>query len=82
MFFVCKSGANSGHYTAYAKHPIKEEWYYFNDETTVKQEPHEADYSHAYVLFYQRKGWRNCRKLLYLDIYIAPLTAKAKQRRS
>lgn len=54
---VCHfGGAHSGHYTAYAKHPVTSEWHYFNDETAVKQEPHEGDCSHAYVLFYQRKG--------------------------
>ena len=50
------SDVNSGHYTAYAKHPMTEKWYYFNDEQISERLPGEEEYSSAYVLFYQRKG--------------------------
>lgn len=54
---VCHfGGANSGHYTAYAKHPVSGQWYYYNDETVSLQSPGEDDFSSTYVLFYQRKG--------------------------
>ncbi|KAK3576537.1 hypothetical protein CHS0354_018043 [Potamilus streckersoni] len=54
---VCHyGGANSGHYTAYTRHPLDSKWYYYNDETATELTPREEDYSSAYVLFYQRKG--------------------------
>jgi len=56
---VCVSwwlGANCGHYTAYTRHPMTNEWFYSNDETVVRQTPHDADYSSIYILFYQRRG--------------------------
>ena len=28
--------ADSGHYTAYSKHPLTDKWYYYNDETVTE----------------------------------------------
>ncbi|ESP05048.1 hypothetical protein LOTGIDRAFT_109772, partial [Lottia gigantea] len=54
---VCHfGGSNSGHYTAYSKHPIYQEWFYYNDETVTKQTPKHDEYSSGYVLFYQKQG--------------------------
>ncbi|KAL4220399.1 hypothetical protein ACF0H5_020802 [Mactra antiquata] len=54
---VCHfGGANSGHYTAYAKHPENGTWYYYNDETVTEHVPGNDEYDSTYVLFYQRKG--------------------------
>jgi hypothetical protein len=54
---VCHfGGANSGHYTAYSQQVLTGEWFYSNDETVVRQTPHDADYSNVYILFYQRRG--------------------------
>ncbi|XP_064615104.1 uncharacterized protein LOC135479234 [Liolophura sinensis] len=54
---VCHfGGANAGHYTAYTKHPLLKQWFYYNDETVTAREPREDDHSSAYVLFYQRQG--------------------------
>jgi len=50
------TGANAGHYTAYTRHSVTNEWFYSNDETVVRQTPHDADYSSMYILFYQRRG--------------------------
>ena len=52
---VC-GGANAGHYTAYTRHCVTNDWFYSNDETIVKQTPHDADYSNMYILFYRRRG--------------------------
>lgn len=45
-----------GHYTAYAKNPLNNKWYYFNDSsvTEVRNES-EIVCNGAYVLFYKRK---------------------------
>jgi ubiquitin C-terminal hydrolase len=53
------TGANSGHYTAYAKHPVGGQWYYYNDETVTETHPGEDEFTSTYVLFYQRKGMGN-----------------------
>ncbi|XP_064639050.1 uncharacterized protein LOC135494727 isoform X2 [Lineus longissimus] len=54
---VCHfGGVNSGHYTAYTKHPVTDTWHYYNDEAVTLQEPQSEDYGNAYILFYQRKG--------------------------
>jgi ubiquitin carboxyl-terminal hydrolase 4/11/15 len=50
------SGSAAGHYTSYAKNPRTTEWHCFNDDIVTKQKPQEEDYSHAYVLFYQKQG--------------------------
>ena len=54
FIFVDITGVNSGHYTAYAKHPVTGRWCYFNDEQMSERTPSEEDHSSAYVLFYQR----------------------------
>lgn len=49
-------GVSAGHYTAYAKNPRTDTWYYYNDEITSRQKPQEEDFSNAYILFYSRQG--------------------------
>ncbi|XP_052783368.1 uncharacterized protein LOC128219583 [Mya arenaria] len=52
---VCHfGGAHSGHYTAYARHPVDGKWYYYNDETVTEMTPSDPEFSSTYVLFYQR----------------------------
>ncbi|XP_052272033.1 uncharacterized protein LOC127872721 isoform X1 [Dreissena polymorpha] len=54
---VCHyGGANSGHYTAYARHPVDGRWYFYNDETVTESTPSDPEFSSTYMLFYQRKG--------------------------
>jgi len=54
---VCHFGsASSGHYTAYTKHATTGQWHYFNDETVLTRKPQEEDFSHGYVLLYQRSS--------------------------
>ncbi|XP_043287168.1 uncharacterized protein [Venturia canescens] len=54
---VCHfGGVSAGHYTAYAKNPRTDVWYYYNDEAISRQKPQEEDYSNAYILFYSRQG--------------------------
>ncbi|XP_072753557.1 uncharacterized protein [Anoplolepis gracilipes] len=54
---VCHfGGVSAGHYTAYAKNPRTDVWYYYNDEITGKQKPQDEDFSNAYILFYSRQG--------------------------
>ncbi|XP_015590177.1 uncharacterized protein LOC107265331 isoform X2 [Cephus cinctus] len=54
---VCHfGGLSAGHYTAYAKNPKTDVWYYYNDEITSRQKPQEEDFSNAYILFYSRQG--------------------------
>ncbi|KAM0731930.1 Ubiquitin carboxyl-terminal hydrolase 32 [Formica fusca] len=54
---VCHfGGVSAGHYTAYAKNPRTDVWYYYNDEITSKQKPQDEDFSNAYILFYSRQG--------------------------
>ncbi|XP_012285087.1 uncharacterized protein LOC105702247 isoform X2 [Orussus abietinus] len=54
---VCHfGGVSAGHYTAYAKNPRTDVWYYYNDEVTSRQKPQEEDFSNAYILFYSRQG--------------------------
>jgi len=50
------AGSAAGHYTSYAKNPRTTEWHCFNDDIVTKQKPQEEDYSHAYILFYQKQG--------------------------
>lgn len=44
-----------GHYTAFAKNPIYEQWYEFDDTTVSKALSSHVVTSAAYVLFYKRK---------------------------
>lgn len=54
---VCHfGGANAGHYTTFAKHPLNGLWYYYNDESVSQQSPKKDDYKNAYILFYNRQG--------------------------
>ncbi|XP_077987451.1 uncharacterized protein LOC144442053 [Glandiceps talaboti] len=54
---VCHfGGVNAGHYTAFSKNPLTDQWYYYNDETNTRQDPCDSDSSSVYVLFYQRKS--------------------------
>ncbi|CAD5124245.1 DgyrCDS12542 [Dimorphilus gyrociliatus] len=54
---VCHTGGvNAGHYTAFAKHPITNSWFEYNDERVNYKEPQDDDYYNAYLLFYQRQG--------------------------
>lgn len=53
--FLRFSGASSGHYTAYTRHVNSKDWHYYNDETVLSREPQDEDFSHGYVLFYQRR---------------------------
>jgi ubiquitin C-terminal hydrolase len=54
--YVCHTGgANSGHYTAFAKHCVSDEWLFFNDSNVTLQEPKNND-ERGYILFYQRVG--------------------------
>ncbi|ODM93227.1 Ubiquitin carboxyl-terminal hydrolase 11 [Orchesella cincta] len=54
---VCHFGsASSGHYTAFARNPVTNQWHYFNDNTISERTPAEAEYASAYVLFYEKQG--------------------------
>lgn len=45
-----------GHYTAYAKNPLSNKWYYFNDSSVSEvRDLREIVSSSAYVLFYKRR---------------------------
>ena len=68
------AGVNSGHYTAYARHPINNTWLYTNDETVVIQAPSESDYSHVYILFYQRRGKNSHYSITLRDIQEMSIT--------
>lgn len=53
------TGANAGHYTTFAKHPLNGQWFYYNDESVSHQSPKKEDYKNAYILFYNRQGmWK------------------------
>jgi hypothetical protein len=53
-------GASSGHYTAYTRHVNSKDWHYYNDETVLSRAPQDEDFSHGYVLFYQRRSRQDC----------------------
>lgn len=48
-------GTGSGHYTAFTKNFMSEEWYYFDDEDIRNEEEQNICTRAAYVLFYRRK---------------------------
>jgi ubiquitin C-terminal hydrolase len=53
---VCHFGSlNCGHYTAYVKHMVTEEWTYCNDETVTTSTPSDKDSESVYILFYRRR---------------------------
>ena len=35
-WFVPSAALNSGHYTAYSRHPVTGNWHYYNDETVTE----------------------------------------------
>ena len=55
-----------GHYTAYAKSPIQEKWYEFDDSrvTLINQNQVQQTVvtSAAYNLFYRRRDWHQKNK--------------------
>ena len=68
-----------GHYTAYAKNPITNKWYDFDDSRVSEISPHKVKEhvcsSAAYTLFYRRRDWheKNVKEgLNYEDIALKP----------
>ncbi|CAG7818072.1 unnamed protein product [Allacma fusca] len=54
---VSHSGTVSyGHYTAFTKNALSQEWNYFNDRSAYNQNMTESCYSTAYILFYAKRG--------------------------
>lgn len=56
IWFLSIAGVSVGHYIAYTRHPVTNEWHCFNDENVSKQKPPEEEYCNAYILFYKKKG--------------------------
>ena len=52
-------GTGGGHYTAYAKCPLSEDWFSYNDSSVSRLNPSEIEdrvvSSSAYSLFYRRR---------------------------
>ncbi len=48
-----------GHYISYAKNPIDNYWYEFDDSHVSKKSESQLITNSAYVLFYRRKGLEN-----------------------
>ncbi|KAG0672476.1 CSN-associated deubiquitinating enzyme Ubp12 [Maudiozyma exigua] len=48
-------GIGGGHYTAYVKNCVDEQWYYFNDGHVTSTVPEESIAGSAYLLFYLRR---------------------------
>lgn len=48
-------GIGGGHYTAYVKNCVDEQWYYFNDGHVTTTVPEESIAGAAYLLFYLRR---------------------------
>ena len=52
-------GTGGGHYTAYAKCPLSEDWFSYNDSSVSRLNPSEVEdrvvSSSAYSLFYRRR---------------------------
>uniref|UniRef100_UPI00358F3F17 ubiquitin carboxyl-terminal hydrolase 15-like isoform X2 n=1 Tax=Myxine glutinosa TaxID=7769 RepID=UPI00358F3F17 len=49
-------GLGGGHYTAYAKNQLSQNWYYFDDSSVSSASKDQIVSKAAYVLFYQRRG--------------------------
>ncbi|KAF5095686.1 hypothetical protein D0Z00_003040 [Geotrichum galactomycetum] len=49
-------GLGGGHYTAFAKNFVDNEWYYFDDSRVRKADPEDSITSAAYLLFYRRRS--------------------------
>ena len=51
-------GLGGGHYTAFAKNPLTNEWLHFNDSSVSDvRNPQEVVSAAAYALFYKRRGF-------------------------
>lgn len=63
--FVTHHGnsAESGHYLAYCKNELDNNWYEFDDTVVTKLEPADVLSKEAYVLFYQRKSTQRIEKV-------------------
>lgn len=64
IFIFLQTGANAGHYTTFAKHPLNGQWYYYNDESVSQQSPKKEDFKNAYILFYSRQGMNQSAKCI------------------
>jgi len=70
MIYDCYAVSNHygnmgfGHYTAYAKNPITNQWYEFDDSRVSTISPDQVASSGAYNLFYRKRDWhaRNIEK--------------------
>ncbi|CAG8597425.1 7495_t:CDS:10 [Ambispora leptoticha] len=51
-----RGGLGGGHYIAYAKNPIDNNWYEFDDTYVTKKTPLEISRTEAYILFYRKKS--------------------------
>jgi len=49
-------GLGGGHYRAYAKNEVDEQWYHFDDSYTTKTRAEDSVNSNAYLLFYRRRA--------------------------
>ncbi|XP_064488064.1 ubiquitin carboxyl-terminal hydrolase 15-like isoform X2 [Ornithodoros turicata] len=49
-------GMGGGHYTAYAKNKVTQQWYYFDDSNVSPSTEENVVSKAAYVLFYARRG--------------------------
>ena len=45
-----------GHYTAFAKNPVHDKWFHFDDSTVQHASEEDIVNSAAYVLFYKRRS--------------------------
>ena len=50
---------SGGHYTAYCKNFLSNEWHEFDDSRVSKINPRDAVTESAYVLFYRKRGWHD-----------------------
>lgn len=58
LYAVCNHIGNmqSGHYTAFCKNPIDQQWYSFDDTRVTQISQSDVVTSDAYILFYQKKS--------------------------
>ena len=63
MIYDCYAVSNHygsmgfGHYTAYAKNPLTNKWYDFDDSRVQQVEEKDVCTGAAYNLFYRRRDW-------------------------
>ena len=70
MIYDCYAVSNHfgnmgfGHYTAYAKNPIDDKWYEFDDSrvSTIQDAKEKVVTGAAYNLFYRRRDWHEANK--------------------